>query len=142
MSRVFVIDASVGVKLCLPEQGSDEAAALLSATDAAFHVPDLFYVECANVLWKHVRRGNCPLEEALEDLSDLRSLPLEAEPGALLAEPSLRIAAQHRITVYDACYAALAARVGATLVSADERLVDAVAGTVCEAALLAQVATR
>lgn len=51
-----VVDASVGVKLFVNEAESelaDRLFARLTAQPAAqFYVPDLFYIECANILWK------------------------------------------------------------------------------------------
>ncbi len=51
-----VVDASVAVKLYLAEPLAAEAAALFALlVDPAnvFHVPDLFYIECANIFWKY-----------------------------------------------------------------------------------------
>ena len=52
----FVVDASVAVKLALPEALSDRAETLfgLLTTDppVRLFVPDLFYIESANVFWK------------------------------------------------------------------------------------------
>jgi predicted nucleic acid-binding protein len=52
---ICVVDASVAVKLYLAEPLATEAIALfglLTAPVTVFHVPDLFYVECANIFWK------------------------------------------------------------------------------------------
>lgn len=49
-----VVDASVGIKLFVDEPGSDAAHGLigdaLREPDAQVLVPDLFFVECANIL--------------------------------------------------------------------------------------------
>jgi predicted nucleic acid-binding protein len=49
-----VVDASVGIKLFLKEPLSERADILFSRLvddpPARFYVPDLFFVECANVL--------------------------------------------------------------------------------------------
>jgi hypothetical protein len=37
---------------------------LAAGPPARFFVPDLFYVECANSLWKYVRRHGYPAETA------------------------------------------------------------------------------
>jgi predicted nucleic acid-binding protein len=54
-----VIDASVGIELVVAEALSAQSHALFAhlAADPAdrFWVPDLFYIECTNILWKHVR---------------------------------------------------------------------------------------
>jgi len=55
-----VVDASVGIKLFLVEKFSDGVDQLFeqlaAEPPARFYVPDLFFVECANVLWKYVFR--------------------------------------------------------------------------------------
>ena len=52
----FVVDASVGIKLFVAEPLGEQADALfgLLAADppAYLFVPDLFYIGCANILWK------------------------------------------------------------------------------------------
>jgi hypothetical protein len=40
----YVVDASVGIKLIVPENGSDQAARLLSDPGMILHVPDLFFI--------------------------------------------------------------------------------------------------
>lgn len=56
-----VVDASVGIKLVIAEALSNETHALFEhlARDPAarFFVPDLFDLECANILWKLIQRG-------------------------------------------------------------------------------------
>jgi predicted nucleic acid-binding protein len=63
-----VLDASIGIKLFLAEPLSARVDALFDhltdALPARFYVPDLFYIECANVLWKSVRRFGYPLGTA------------------------------------------------------------------------------
>ena len=72
-----VVDASVGIKLFLREPLSDAAHAFFAhlAEDppARLFVPDLFFVECANILWKYVRRFGYPVprtETGLIPLAD------------------------------------------------------------------------
>jgi predicted nucleic acid-binding protein len=88
--RDCVVDASVGIKLCVAEALSDKVDALFSraALDppARLLVPDLFYVECANILWKHVRRSGHPADKARRDMQKLRDLHLHRVPTADLAD--------------------------------------------------------
>ena len=55
----WVIDASVGLKLFIDDPLSevvhDLFCQLAHDPPARFYVPDLFYIEIANVLWKYVR---------------------------------------------------------------------------------------
>jgi predicted nucleic acid-binding protein len=121
-----VVDASVVIKLFLAEPLSDEAHALLShlAADppARLHVPDLFYIECSNILWKYVRRFGLTEEDARLYIEQLGQLALRNTHTAELAADALEIALAHNITAYDAAYVALSARLGLPLITADERL--------------------
>jgi predicted nucleic acid-binding protein len=75
-----VVDASVGVKLFIAEALSDQAHALFAhlAADppARLYVPDLFFIECANILWKSVRRLGYPASKVRKDLEKLGALSL------------------------------------------------------------------
>lgn len=133
MSRDCVIDASVGIKLFVIEPLSDEADAIFGyLTDdppARFYVPDLFFIECTNVLWKYVRRFDYPLENAHQDVADLTALPLRTISTAELADGALELAITHGITAYDAAYVELARRLSLPLMTADEALVRHLAAT-------------
>jgi predicted nucleic acid-binding protein len=128
-----VVDASVGIKLFLAEDLSDAADRLFSqltvSPPARLYVPDLFYVECANILWKYVRRFGYPPENARQDIAGLRALALVTVSTADLLEPALELALAYEITVYDASYAALARQLGLPLVTADAALVRKLAGS-------------
>lgn len=129
-----VIDASVGLKWVLPEPGADAAIALrdrLVAAGSPVYVPDLFWAEAANVLWRLTRGRRASLDraEAGALLDVLRAAPLTTEPVSPLAGRALEVACVAGITVYDAAYIALAELRGALLWTADRRLVDALAET-------------
>lgn len=126
----FVVDASVGIKLFIDEPLSDKSQALfekLSADPPAeLFVPDLFYIECANVLLKTMRRFGRSLEYSKADLADLNLLTLKSTPTADLIEDALVLAHEKNLTAYDACYAALARRMDIPLVTADEAVVKVI----------------
>src|SRR5579859_3541312 len=132
-ANACVVDASVGIKLFLAEELSDRADALFAHLAAdppgQLSVPDLFYIECANILWKHTRRSGYPTEKARKALTDLGGLALKRFPTADLAVQALDVAAQEGITAYDACYVALALQLSVPFVTADEKLVRALSGT-------------
>jgi predicted nucleic acid-binding protein len=129
----YVVDASVGIKLFVVEDGSDLAsklfAQLTADPPAQFYVPDLFYVECTNILWKYVWRFDYPAENARQDVIDLRALALITVSTADLIEPALDLALKYEITAYDACYVALAERLALPLVTADATLARKLAGS-------------
>lgn len=129
-----VTDASVGIKLFIDEPYSEQVQELFNGlTDdppAIIYVPDLFFIECANILWKYTRRFGRPLEDSLADLADLACLALRVVSTAELMEASLALAVQTGITAYDACYAALAQRLNVPLLTADKALVKAISWAV------------
>jgi predicted nucleic acid-binding protein len=100
----LILDASVGIKMRVAEPLSDRAAAILQALDhgTTLGVPDLFFVECANVLWKYVRRLGYSAQKARADLDQLLNLPLAVTPTADLVLEAHDLARAHDITVYDA----------------------------------------
>jgi predicted nucleic acid-binding protein len=126
MSDDCVVDASVGIKLFVEEEFSAVADRLFSCLTANppahFYVPDLFYVECANILWKYTRRFDYPAANARQDVRDLGALALRTVSTADLLEPALELALACDLTVYDASYAALARQLGLPLITADEPL--------------------
>jgi len=125
-----VLDASVGIKLFIEEEFSDKVQRLFSklAEDpqVEIHVPDLFYIECANILLKYTRRYKRPLEDSLADIKDLNKLALKSTSTAALIEEALWLASEKKLTAYDACYAVLARRLSLPLITADAPLAKAV----------------
>src|SRR5258708_585593 len=115
----FVVDASVGIKLFVDEQDSERVSHLFSylAADppAQLYVPELFYIECANILLKYVRRFGRSLEDSHTDLEDLSYLALRVTPTSVLMSDALLLAAERNLTAYDACYVILAQRLGIPL---------------------------
>jgi len=133
-SERYVIDASVAIKLFIDEPLSDQAEVLFSILKAEpaaeFYVPDLFFIECTNVLWKHIKRFGYPVDKACEDLAALRGLSLQSFATDDLMEDALRIAVAHDVTAYDGCYVALGIQLEIPVVTADEKLARKMADTV------------
>ncbi len=122
----LVIDANIAAKLFIHERGSSRVhrifTHLADNPPAEFHVPDFFYLECASVLFKAVYRHYLPLEDACADLANLRQLRLRPTSTAALMEDALVLAHDKKISVYDACYAALAKRHSIRLLTADQEI--------------------
>jgi len=129
----YVVDASVAIKLFINEPLSDQAEALFSILEAdppgQFYVPDLFFIECTNILWKHIKRFGYPMGKASENLSALKGLALHSIATTDLMEDALGIALSHDITAYDGCYVALAKQLNIPVVSADSKLFRKMANT-------------
>lgn len=132
MNRV-VVDASVAVKWCLPSQREEfvaQAEELLASSrrdEIRFLVPDLFWVELANALWKAVRRAELSSSDAMSAISFVRDLDITTIPSADLVPQALDLAINHARTVYDSLYVALALESKSDLITADERLANALA---------------
>lgn len=132
-SLACVVDASVGIQLFIAEQFSDKVDALFahltSASPARLCVPDLFYIECTNILWKHVQRMGYLPAKARTDLTDLTALRLECYSTFELSARALDIAVDYHVTAYDACYVALSQRLNMPLLTADDKLARALSAS-------------
>jgi predicted nucleic acid-binding protein len=126
MTLDCVVDASVGIKLFVVEDLSDRADALFALLTedppAQFYVPDLFFIECANVLWKYVRRFGYAAEDASQDVMDLTDLPLHTVATRELAHEAVKIAIENDVSAYDAAYVALSGYLTLPLITADQSL--------------------
>lgn len=129
----FVLDASVAAKWMLParnEQLRAEAYQILdgyAASEFELLVPDVFWAECGNILWKAVRQGRMSHADAEVALTSMLRRDFRTFPSAKLLPEALPIAFSYGRAVYDCLYVALAVQSEAQLVTADERLANALA---------------
>jgi predicted nucleic acid-binding protein len=93
------------------------------------HAPHLIDAEVGSVLRRRVAAGELPAELAEGALRALDSLVVERYPHGPLAPAAWRL--RHNVSYHDALYVALAARLGATLLTGDKRLANA-PGLPCE----------
>jgi predicted nucleic acid-binding protein len=120
-----VVDASVAVKWFVPENHSVEAIRLL---DDRFrrHIPVLLHSEVGQTIWKKVYQRK--EIEAAEGRSIVRAsmiTALELHAVTPLLELAFDIALATGRTVYDSIYVALAVALNCKLVTADQKLYDA-----------------
>lgn len=127
MSAV-VLDASVFVKLFINETGSRRAVSQVKKAEALL-APDLLWAEAGNILWKYVRRDELEADAAESILRDMLQVPIDLTPSAELIEQALEIATQTDRTAYDSLCLALAVKANAVLLTADQRLVNALKGS-------------
>jgi predicted nucleic acid-binding protein len=126
-----VIDASVAAKWFLPDEPFSAIALelLRGATvgTTEFIVPDLFFSECGNILWKAARRQRLSAEETLAAIRVIRDLETLTVPAGGLLEKTLQIAGSYDRSFYDSLYIAVAVQEHTHFVTADERLTTATA---------------
>jgi predicted nucleic acid-binding protein len=115
----LVVDASVAIKWVIDEPGTPQA---LSLRRHRLYAPDLLVAECANVLWKKVRRNELTAPEALIAARLLQRADLELMPMRALLEPATRLAIALGHPAYDCTYLALAESMSCDLVTADRQL--------------------
>jgi len=128
-----VLDVSVAAKWVLPPAYEDlvpEAVHLLrryAREEVRFIVPDLFWAEFGNVAWKAVRLGRWTADEAQSAIREIagRNFPTVASKDLLVA--ALTIATSFDRSLYDCLYIALAVTTRCEMITADEKLANAVA---------------
>jgi len=127
----LIIDASVAVKWFLPEQHSINAIRLI---DAGYELlaPDLIFPECGNVLWKKWLRQELEPEVIPAILGDLGRMNIHIIPNFTIVDEAAKIAVTCRRSFYDSVYLALAAISNGLMVTADEKLCNALQGTPME----------
>jgi predicted nucleic acid-binding protein len=121
----LVVDANVVIKWHVSEVHSDAARRLLQDEAPVLHVPDLLFPEVGNILWKKIRRGELTEEKARGIARLVTVAPLEVHASAPLWEAALEIAVHTGRSVYDSLYVALAVQMDSRLVTADEKLFNA-----------------
>lgn len=121
----MIVDTSVAVKWFVVEDGRDAAVELLTS-DVPLLAPDLILVETASALRRKVAEGRLPGAGAMAALDELADGPVDLVPTPPLVRRAVELADRTGISVYDACFVALADRRGVSLVTADERLARAV----------------
>ncbi len=128
---VCIVDASVAAKWILP--AADEGLVTEANHLLGLHVrrewqilaPSLILAEIGSVLWKAVRRNRTTRASAKDALEQFRDLDIKTVPTEELAVSALEVAVQYDRTFYDSLYVALAVQQKGDLITADERLANA-----------------
>lgn len=129
----LVLDVSVALKWALPaanEPLTNESLRLFQRYrdgEVDFVVPDIFWAEMGNVLWKGARRGRWNRDDAENTVADFRARQFTTVSSITLLPEALKIAFAYDRSVYDCLYVALAVQAGSDLITADERLANALA---------------
>lgn len=138
-----VVDASAIVPVVANDSSSVRADRWFEGAQATLEdslTVDLFDAECANALWKRVRWAPWPIEVAEAALDRVLALPVRRVSLGVVVGDALRLAVTSELSVYDACYVALAVASGLPLVTADRRLANAARKAGCDALCLTEEA--
>jgi predicted nucleic acid-binding protein len=126
MNSQICVDASLVIKLGLPEEGSDRVEALWREwrrIGAEVVAPPLLRYEITSVLCNAVHRRRIAPEEGLEVLKHLLSLPIRfIAPEDIFVEAWNIAITLGQPAAYDACYLAVAKALGCEFWTADEKL--------------------
>jgi len=129
----LVLDASVAMKWAIPSAKETLAAESLQLLkrytdgDINFIVPDVFWAEIGNVLWKGVRQRRWPQAVAERATSEIRGQDFFTVSSLELLADAMKIALVHDRSVYDCLYVALAIQFKTEMITADEGLANALA---------------
>lgn len=124
----LVIDASVALAWVFGDERHDDAWQVVERLrEGPAWVPSHFHLEVGNGLLAGLRRGRLTPDQARTAIVALGALPIEVDldtPTRAFSE-TWPLAAQHRLTTYDAACIELAIRRGLPLATLDENLARA-----------------
>jgi predicted nucleic acid-binding protein len=125
---MWVVDSSVVIKWHIDEMDSEAAQALRYSSER-FAIPDLLFLETANIVWKNVRRELISRLRAMQIIDSIVEGPFDVYRTQSLTRDATRIALARDITTYDASYVALAISLRTDCVTADRKLFNKLQGS-------------
>uniref|UniRef100_B0SZV9 Ribonuclease VapC n=1 Tax=Caulobacter sp. (strain K31) TaxID=366602 RepID=B0SZV9_CAUSK len=124
----IVVDASVALKWVLDNEDGSSRAISLIETESLI-APDLWLIECANVLVMKARRGLITAEGARAALASIEATPVRIVPTRAHIAAAQAIAFELNKSAYDSLYLAIAVSERATMVTADAAFFRAASAT-------------
>jgi len=123
---MIVVDATIAAKWYLHETDSARALALIAGSQDPLYAPDWIHVEVTSAIARRHRMGGASRAEAEALISDWRrDLDLGRvvlQPWQSLVEQATELALATGHGLVDCLYLACAKRLGAPLLTADEKL--------------------
>ena len=121
----LILDSSVSLAWCFEDEHTPAGMAVLErVAETGATAPLLWPLEIANGLLMAERRGRVDASHRTRLLRFLHDLPvtLDDETASRAWTDTVRLAEQHRLTIYDAVYLELAGRMGLPLATLDQDL--------------------
>ncbi|MEM2340223.1 MAG: type II toxin-antitoxin system VapC family toxin [Candidatus Bathyarchaeia archaeon] len=125
-----VIDASVVAKWFIPEEDGEKASRIMEKYgdgDIDLYAPDLLIYEVANALRYRPDVSEGTLIEGVRALLDLQINLIP--PSVEVLSRAIEMAKALDLSVYDACYIAIAEILATNLITADMKLCEKCKGT-------------
>lgn len=128
----FVLDCSVAISWCLPDETNEYAEAILDLltsidrpTEAI--VPTIWSLELINVFLVSERRQRISKEQVATAVSLINQLPIfiDSETSKESLDSILELGRKYNLAAYDAAYLELAIRLGIPLATNDRQLIEA-----------------
>jgi predicted nucleic acid-binding protein len=121
-----VLDASVTLAWCIPDEDATDADAILELLtgQATAVVPAIWPFEVANAMLAAERSNRLSSAQTIAALQRIADLPISVEPvsSGRLFDQVLSVARSQGLTEYDAAYLELALRENLPLATFDDRL--------------------
>jgi predicted nucleic acid-binding protein len=120
-----VVDASVALAWCFPDEGSDYADKVLVALDGiSILVPAIWSLEVANAILVGERNKRLHQREIQRFSTLLQNLPVDQDTQSVEENLAnvLPLAREYSLSAYDAAYLELSLRHSAPLAALDQRL--------------------
>jgi predicted nucleic acid-binding protein len=129
----------VAIKWLVGGSYSQHAHAILDgyrAETITILAPDFIRIEVANILWNLQRLAGLKRDTAREALEEFLATEIVYTSADELLVDAFQLALHHERTVYDSLYLALSVREQCQLVTADEKLYNAVSNAMSNVVLL------
>jgi predicted nucleic acid-binding protein len=120
----MVVDASIAIKWLVPEEDYEKALSIAAAHQLI--APQLIYAECANIIWKKVRKGELTTREAREAAFFIDTFHVQTVALRELLDVALELSLHLDHAVYDCFYLALAILDDCQFVTADRKFKGAI----------------
>jgi predicted nucleic acid-binding protein len=120
---MIVLDASAAVDWLLQTSAGQSIEKRIYSRKETLHAPHLLDLEVTQVLRRLALQGAVPVRRADEAVRDLLDLRITRYPHLVLLPRIWQL--RHNLSAYDAAYIVLAEKLGAALVTRDDRLASA-----------------
>jgi len=131
--ELAVLDASVALAWVLPDEGLVEPVGRLmravARQEMQLAIPSVWPYEVAHGLRRAALRGRVDRSRAWHFLQTVLEVDVATYPASDVIQRAWWIAASGGITVYDACYLALAQALDCICLTADRKLANAAASS-------------